>query len=217
MKAPLHRRQQITNAVDMIAAKGAILSDPLLASIVYQHQYDVPIEAFLQLRSFMNINANVPEIAKAISLHSQTDFQFNPNTNIIQYSFTLKPELTIENAPEGTSKPALEKFARQLTNEAVKISKTKYHWKISFEKMESLFAFWRALTFVPFQNHFFKVSVTSIFRTLAYGPAHLRQVRKQQTTPTIHREKFHIQRKTDKSITFQLGKRIEIPAQAQDI
>ena len=215
MKIPLPRRQQLTNAIDEITNQKNIITNPLLASYVYEHNYSLKFTDLANFHSFSSISATDSEIMSKFSYIPQKDFTISSN-NEIHYNFTFKSQLYISKDVTKEHRTEFQKFAQRITNSDVKLSffNNLGCYLITFIDFKHLFAFWRALTYVPFQNKLITASIVTVPNE--QGQKFLYQ---QATTPTIHTSPFKVVRKTNQTIKFEIGKRLNVPdpSQAQDV
>ena len=218
MKLPLPRRQQLTNAIEEITSERIIASNPLLASFVYEHKFIVKFTELANFHTFMSVSATDSEILSKFSYFPQKDFTISEN-NEIRYKFSFKPNLKICSILRREDREELQAFAGRITNSDIKVQfhKDQGTFTLIFSDYKHLFAFWRALTYVPFHNKYLTASIITVKQNEPHGSKYCPPMH-QATTPTIHTSPFKVQRKTNQTITFQIGKRISVPnpTQAQD-
>jgi hypothetical protein len=214
MKA-LTRRQQIGIAINELINPDHLTKNPLLASLAIKHPKGIPLTAILLTRSFASINATIGEVMSVFD--SMTDFKYLVEEQFFGITFpfmVVENRIIIKNLPEDASEDDLLQFTQMLTNETVEIVDfSSNNCVLQFNDSDSLFAFWRALTFVPFNHTFLKAQIS--YREKKPQEKGNRKKRmemnaeKKKMAATSPTRDIKIQKKANNSLVlkFELGKR----------
>ena len=200
-----------------------VTSNISLSWLAIENRRGIPLYRILQIKPFSILNTNFIELKNAIQKMNDNKY-LDEEGKILKFRlpFTvIDNRIILKNIPGNTKEADISLFIEKLTNEKVKfVAQSISTMTLEFKNTNNMFAFWRALTYVPFNNVY--LDAQAVARMNDKDNKGFKKKRKAsknekrkmpmqaQTPPSSPSRDIKIQKKANGVIKFELGKNIDI-------